>query len=371
MAIVELAGIVKYYGRHRAVENVTIDIRDGEFVSLLGGSGCGKTTILRLIAGFETPTAGSIRINGADVAGVPPNRRGVGMVFQNFALFPNMTAAQNIGFGLKVRGRPRQERQAQVMELLHLIHMEEYAARYPHQLSGGQQQRVALARALAPHPRVLLLDEPLSALDAQIRVRLRAEIRAIQRQLGIATLYVTHDQEEALSLSDRVVVMRDGCIEQEGTPFQIYHRPASTFVASFIGTLNVLPGTVRDASAGTLLVEGHEIRTAGPLAAQSGEGVSVAVRPEAIHVLNGASPANQFSGRLAGVLFLGSIVRLVLEVGSMELLVDTFNDPHLVLPTIGSMLRIGFSEEAATILGRGQVVMTNAANREPPRAVRS
>ena len=218
MAFVELTDVVKRFGKHVAVQSFTLAVEEGEFVSFLGGSGCGKTTTLRMIAGFETPTEGSIRIGGAEMVDMPPNRRGVGMVFQNYALFPNMTARQNIGFGLKVEGKTAAEIEERVAEMLDLIHMEEFAGRYPWQMSGGQQQRVALARALAVKPRVLLLDEPLSALDAKIRVRLRAEIRSIQRKLGITTIYVTHDQEEALSISDRIVVMRDGRIEQVGTP---------------------------------------------------------------------------------------------------------------------------------------------------------
>ena len=224
-----------------------------------------------MIAGFETPTAGKILIEGTDVVQMPPNRRGVGMVFQNYALFPNMTAGQNIGFGLKVAGRHPEERERRVGEMLALIHMEDYRDRYPHQMSGGQQQRVALARALAVHPSVLLLDEPLSALDAKIRVRLRAEIRAIQQKLAITTIYVTHDQEEALSISDRIVVMKDGRIEQVGTPFDIYNRPATAFVASFIGSSNLLRATVVDPVRGRVVLDGQEITAAGSVPGLPGE----------------------------------------------------------------------------------------------------
>ena len=273
MAFVELIDVEKIFGRHAAVDRFSLSVEEGEFVTFLGGSGCGKTTTLRMIAGFETPTRGSILIKGGDVVEVPPNRRGVGMVFQNYALFPNMTAGQNIGFGLKVAGRHAEETQRRVREMLALIHMEELEGRYPHQMSGGQQQRVALARALAIHPSVLLLDEPLSALDAKIRVRLRTEIRAIQRKLGITTIYVTHDQEEALSISDRVVVMKDGRIEQVGTPFEIYNTPATAFVASFIGSSNVLEAIVVDPARGSASVDGQEILTAHPLPAGIGEEV--------------------------------------------------------------------------------------------------
>ena len=216
MAFLELTGIQKRFGEVAAVQNFDLAAEAGEFVSFLGPSGCGKTTTLRMIAGFERPTAGTIVVNGTDITHKAPNQRNVGMVFQSYALFPNMTVADNVGFGLKVRKRPKDQIRKRVGELLELIHLPDKAGRYPWQLSGGQQQRVALARALAIEPQVLLLDEPLSALDAKIRVSLRNEIRAIQRQLGITTVYVTHDQEEALSLSDRIVVMSEGRIEQIG-----------------------------------------------------------------------------------------------------------------------------------------------------------
>src|SRR5919199_1176425 len=254
MAFLELSGINKVFSSASApaVESFDLNVERGEFVSFLGPSGCGKTTTLRMIAGFEMPTAGAIRINGADVTFTPPNQRKVGMVFQSYALFPNMTIAENIGFGLKVAKKPAAEIRQRVEEMLKLIHLPQLGSRYPYQLSGGQQQRVALARALAIKPQVLLLDEPLSALDAKIRVSLRNEIRAIQRQLGITTVYVTHDQEEALSLSDRVVVMNEGRIEQIGTPFEIYNFPQTSFVASFVGTLNVIPARVIDPAAGRI-----------------------------------------------------------------------------------------------------------------------
>ena len=241
MSFLTLTGVQKTFpGGTVAVEDFNLDAVRGEFVSFLGPSGCGKTTTLRMIAGFEKPTAGTIVVDGTDITYRNPNQRNVGMVFQSYALFPNMSVADNIGFGLKVRKRPKAEITKRVGELLELIHLEGRADRFPWQMSGGQQQRVALARALAIEPQVLLLDEPLSALDAKIRIVLRKEIRAIQRQLGITTVYVTHDQEEALSLSDRVVVMSDGRIEQIGTPSEIYNFPSTAFVASFVGTLNLV-----------------------------------------------------------------------------------------------------------------------------------
>src|SRR4029078_820710 len=244
MSFLELTNVQKRFGETSAVADFNLGAEKGEFVSFLGPSGCGKTTTLRMIAGFEQPTSGTITIDGRDITRVPPNPRNVGMGFHSYALFPNMSVADNIGFGLKVRKRPSDQIRKRVAELLETVNLPEKGDRYPYQLSGGQQQRVALARALAFEPQVLLLDEPLSALDAKIRVALRHEIRAIQRQLGITAVYVTHDQEEALSLSDRVVVMSEGRMEQVGTPFEIYNFPTTAFVASFVGTLNVLPGVV-------------------------------------------------------------------------------------------------------------------------------
>ena len=239
MAFLSLRNVRKVFpnAQNAAVEDFSLDVKQGEFVSFLGPSGCGKTTTLRMVAGFEAPTAGSIVMDSKDISAERPNQRNIGMVFQSYALFPNMTVADNIGFGLKVKGAPKQEVKQRVDEMLALIKLEQLGGRYPYQLSGGQQQRVALARAIAIRPKLLLLDEPLSALDAKIRVALRNEIRAIQRQLGITTVYVTHDQEEALSLSDRVVVMNLGVIEQVGAPFEIYNFPTTAFVASFVGKL--------------------------------------------------------------------------------------------------------------------------------------
>ena len=242
MSFLTLTDISKTFKDTAAVVDFNLDVTRGEFVSFLGPSGCGKTTTLRMIAGFETPTTGSITINGEDVTYRPPNRRNVGMVFQSYALFPNMTVAGNIGFGLKVTKTPAAEIQKTVAEMLDVIHLPELGARYPYQLSGGQQQRVALARALAIHPQVLLLDEPLSALDAKIRVELRSEIRRIQQELGITTVYVTHDQEEALSLSDRIVVMNAGRVEQIGPPFEIYNYPRTTLRGVLHRAVEPAPG---------------------------------------------------------------------------------------------------------------------------------
>src|SRR5215510_12673934 len=262
MAFLEIQSLRKSFGSNTVVQSFDLAIERGEFISLLGPSGCGKTTVLRMVAGFETPTSGSIRIDGKEIVGLRPNQRKVGMVFQAYALFPNMTVANNVAFGLKVGGKSAAEIGQRVDEMLKMIKLPHLADRYPYQLSGGQQQRVALARALAIKPQVLLLDEPLSALDAKIRVSLREEIKAVQRNLGITTIYVTHDQEEALSMSDRIVVMNEGRVEQIGTPFEIYNFPRTRFVASFVGTLNILRGRVTDAAGGRIVVDDQEISTA-------------------------------------------------------------------------------------------------------------
>lgn len=335
-----------------AVEDFNLQVERGEFVSFLGPSGCGKTTTLRMIAGFENPTSGTITINGADITHIPANKRKIGMVFQSYALFPNMTVGDNIGFGLRVAHRPKTEIVPRVNEMLKLIHMGDKGKRYPAQLSGGQQQRVALARALAIKPQVLLLDEPLSALDAKIRVSLRTEIRAIQRQLGITTIYVTHDQEEAMSLSDRIVVMSDGRIEQIGTPFEIYNFPTTDFVASFVGTLNRLQARVVEPSSGQLEVEGQRFYAAGPLTnLMAGEDCAVAVRPEMIS-LNGAGgpESNHLQGVVEDTTFLGSIVRTRVRLQENVISMDTFNQPHLALPARQSRITMAFPREAVLVL---------------------
>ncbi len=281
-------------------------------------------------------------MDGTDITYRAPNQRNVGMVFQSYALFPNMTVADNIGFGLKVRKKPKADIARRVEELIALMHLEGRAGRFPYQMSGGQQQRVALARALAIEPQVLLLDEPLSALDAKIRIVLRKEIRSIQRQLGITTVYVTHDQEEALSLSDRVVVMSDGNVEQIGTPSEIYNFPATPFVASFVGTLNLVPAGVIDPATGRVSVGGQEIRTSKAITdARAGDRITLALRPEGIGLGEGDPGENRLRGTIDDISFLGSIVRLRLSVegdagaAPSEVSLDTFNEPHLALPPIG------------------------------------
>ena len=349
MGFLALTNISKAFANNVAVHDFNLDVERGEFVSFLGPSGCGKTTTLRMIAGFELPTTGSIVVNGADITYRPPNQRNVGMVFQSYALFPNMTVAGNVGFGLKIARRPQAEIDRTVAEMLDVIHLPDMGSRYPHQMSGGQQQRVALARALAIHPQVLLLDEPLSALDAKIRVELRTEIRRIQRQLGITTIYVTHDQEEALSLSDRIVVMNAGRVEQVGGPFQIYNYPATPFVASFVGTLNLLQAIVRDPAEGVFEVDGQTFRAGCEKdGLTAGQEVKLALRPEIIS-MDPEPGANTLSGQVESVVFLGSIVRTRLNLGANNLFFDTFSHPRLVLPQLGDTITVGFPAEACLL----------------------
>ena len=351
MSYLTLTDVQKRFGEFSAVQDFTLSAEKGEFVSFLGPSGCGKTTTLRMIAGFEQPTSGTITIDGRDITRVPPNRRNVGMVFQSYALFPNMNVADNIGFGLKVRKRPADQIRKRVEELLEIVNLSDKGNRFPYQLSGGQQQRVALARALAFEPQVLLLDEPLSALDAKIRVALRGQIRDIQRQLGITTVYVTHDQEEALSMSDRVVVMSEGRMEQVGTPFEIYNFPSTAFVASFVGTLNVLAGVVTDAANGQLTLSGQPVRIGRSFEGNLGREVTVALRPEMVS-LGTEGGANRLTGKVTDVSFLGSIVRLRVRLGDAGpvVVLDEFNEPTLKLPELEETVTITFPEDGPLVL---------------------
>lgn len=352
MPFLEINDVRKKFAMTTAVEDFNLQVERGEFVSFLGPSGCGKTTTLRMIAGFEMPDSGQIRLNGTDITYRPPNQRNVGMVFQAYALFPNMTVAGNIGFGLKVAKKSSSEIAQRVTEMLGLIKMAKFGDRYPYQLSGGQQQRVALARALAIKPQVLLLDEPLSALDAKIRVSLRQEIKAIQRQLGITTVYVTHDQEEALSLSDRVVVMSEGRVEQIGTPFQIYNFPQTPFVASFVGTLNLICGTIADPATGCIEMDGQEIYASKPIEnAVRGDAIAVALRPEIISLDGSTGEGNKLRGTIEDINFLGSIVRIRVRFKDNSVYFDKFNNPHLSLPQVSSPVTVSFPREAVLVMG--------------------
>ncbi len=346
-----LSNISKEYGSTTVVQDFNLEVEKGEFVSFLGPSGCGKTTTLRMVAGFEIPTTGMITIDGQDITKNAPNQRNVGMIFQAYALFPNMTVAQNIGFGLQIRRESKSVIKQRVEEMLALIRLEQHADKYPFQLSGGQQQRVALARALANQPQVLLLDEPLSALDAKIRVQLRAEIRAIQRKTGITAIFVTHDQEEALSISDRVVVMYEGKMEQVGTPFEIYNFPQTAFVANFVGTLNTAAAEVTDPSKGLISIDGVQMESAEDLKdKQQGDKVTIAIRPERFSFASDGKKANVMDCRIENITFLGSVVRIRVSIGDTKFNMDTFNNPFLELPKIGDTSQVTCSREAVLVL---------------------
>ena len=340
MSFLDITSLEKFFGANRVVKDFNLSVEKGEFISLLGPSGCGKTTVLRMIAGFEQPTSGTIRIDGQDVTGIRTSRRNIGMMFQAYALFPNLTVADNVGFGLKVAGAPRADRERRVAEMLQLISLPDLGGRYPFQLSGGQQQRVALARALAPKPRVLLLDEPLSALDAKVRVSLRTEIREIQRELGITTIFVTHDQEEALSISDRIVVMHQGIADQVGAPFEIYNRPATRFVAGFVGTLNLMEVEVIDAEKGVARIAGTPIALGRPLPRSK---ATLAARPETIRLGREEGRDTVLTGTITDVNFLGSVIRLRADIGGQVIDFDTFNAPDAPPPIPGTEVELSLS----------------------------
>ena len=352
MPYLELHELRRSFGPVVALNGIDASLETGEFLSLLGPSGCGKTTALRLVAGFDRPDSGRIIVDGKDITRVSPNRRDMGMVFQAYSLFPNMTAEQNVEFGLKIRRRKRVSRRQRVGELLELVGLGHAAKRYPHQLSGGMQQRVALARALAIEPRVLLLDEPLSALDAKVRVQLREEIRRIQTQLGITTIYVTHDQEEALSISDRVAVMSAGSVEQVGTPAEMYGAPATPFVAEFIGTMNRLEGTVLESSTGEVGYGGLRVRVDAARGRPHAEQVVVLVRPEVVEldpVDDGGAPQGSVVGEVVSHTFLGSVTRVKVAGPGGEIAADVSTVRAESLP-VGRRVRASFPPESARVL---------------------
>ena len=322
MAEVTLENVAKAYGDVTALSGIDLAIRDGEFFTLVGPSGCGKTTTLRAIAGFEAPGRGVIRFDGAGMAGVPPEERDVGIVFQSYALFPHMDVAENVGYGLRFRdppgGVPKRKR---VEELLELVDLAGFGDRDPDELSGGQQQRVALARALAPGPELLLLDEPMSALDARLRERLRIQVREIQQRLGITTIYVTHDQAEALAVSDRVAVMNDGRVEQVGTPKDVYRRPATRFVAEFVGDNNVFSGPVRERDGGSAVdVDGTSFRVPDA----RGDRATFCVRPES---LVADAETNRFTAEVRAVEFLGEAFKVHLDWHGREIVLRAEEEP--------------------------------------------
>jgi spermidine/putrescine ABC transporter ATP-binding subunit len=329
VARVTLQGLVKTFGAEKIIDHVDLEINDGEFLTLLGPSGCGKTTTLRIVAGFLSPDTGRVLFNGKDMTRVPTQSRKLGMVFQDYALFPHLTVADNVNFALRTRGAPRADIERRVKELLSLIRLPTLAHRYPAELSGGQQQRVAIARALAHTPDVLLMDEPLGALDLKLREAMQDELHSIQRQLGITTIYVTHDQEEALSLSHRIALMRGGRIEQLGTPREIYARPRTAFCAFFLGKVNFLPGYVRERIGDSYRVLVGSETLVCPLTAQQchfehGAPVVLGIRPEHLSLDDTPQPAdrNVLRGQIKREKFIGKIVQFDVVVGTATLVVD-------------------------------------------------
>ncbi|MFQ5958693.1 MAG: ABC transporter ATP-binding protein [Alphaproteobacteria bacterium] len=312
-----LDGIAKTFGSVVAVRDVNLDLPDGELISFLGPSGCGKTTLLRLIAGLETPSAGRVLLDGEDITDRPTHRRNVGMVFQSLALFPHLTVGENIAYGPRIRGADKGAQRAKVGELLDLVRLAGVAERHVAQLSGGQQQRVAMARALALEPELFLLDEPLSALDAKLREAMQLELRLLQQRLGITTIVVTHDQREAMTMSDLVVVMGDATVQQVGPPLAIYRNPANAFVADFIGTSNLLDGVASGADEVT--IGGERFAVAGlPEGVGGGDAVTVSVRPEDVHVVPGAETgANRLGGTVTFVRDVGASVETYLDCGGV------------------------------------------------------
>ena len=322
-AVIEVEGLTKRFGDFVALADVSFHVSEGEFVTLLGASGCGKSTTLRIIAGYLQQTSGRVYIDSEEISGLPPQKRNIGMVFQNYALFPHLTVRENIAFGLKVRRRPTAEIKARVDELLAITALGGFGERRPHQLSGGMQQRVALARALAFHPRILLMDEPLGALDVKLRKSMQAELKRLQRELGVTTIYVTHDQEEALSMSDRLVVMNAGRTAQIGTSEEVYLRPNSTFVADFVGTSNLLRGGVVDGVGSTACrVRVGQATVVAPEVPHAAELGSVFVlRPEFVHIVSRSSSVpepNRFEGTVSSVTFMGSWARVTVDVPALE-----------------------------------------------------
>ncbi|MHA6760405.1 ABC transporter ATP-binding protein [Streptacidiphilus sp. PAMC 29251] len=345
-ATVEFRGLRRSYGATTALDGLDLTVQPGELLALLGPSGCGKTTALRMVAGFERPDSGAVLVDGADITGIPAHRRDAGMVFQSYSLFPHLNARDNVAFGLRMRKTPTAERRRRADELLELVGLPQYGDRYPHQLSGGQQQRIALARALALRPRVLLLDEPLSALDAKVRLNLREEIGRLQKELGITTLFVTHDQEEALSMADRVAVMHAGRLEQCATPAELYARPSTAFVAEFVGTMNRIPGRIGD-DTGTVEVLGRRLPVDGARTGPN-QDVEVLVRPENVQL----TAQGGGGAVVVGSTFLGSVTRLAVQLtDGREIKVDLSTHDAAALPA-GTGVTVDLSERPVLVASR-------------------
>jgi spermidine/putrescine transport system ATP-binding protein len=357
VAAISIDGVSKRFGDVVAVQDVSLDIAEGEFITLLGPSGCGKTTTMRMIAGFEEPDAGRILLRGDDVVGVPPNKREVNMCFQHYALFPHMSVGSNIAYGLKLKKVPKAERQQRVEEMLALVGLAGYTERKPAQLSGGQQQRVALARALVNRPAALLLDEPLGALDVKLRKQMQLELKRIQHELGTTFVYVTHDQEEALSMSDRIAVMKDGVIEQLGTPRDVYEHPATPFVADFVGVLNALAFRVDETSGADAIMRlGDRDRVIVPAggSVEQGAQLLVAVRPERVrvHVADvAANGGSRVAGRVDDVVYLGTLTQFhIATAAGATIVAHRLSDEDTASIDRGQAVTLTWDREDASIL---------------------
>ena len=351
---ITLDSLVKRYGEHCAVNNVSLEIGDGEFFTLLGPSGCGKTTLLRMLAGFNYPNSGDILFDGKSIVNTPPHQRETGMVFQNYALFPHLTVSENIKYGLKARKMPADQMQKRVDDILSVVKLDGLERRYPKELSGGQQQRVALARALVIRPRVLLMDEPLSNLDAKLRVNMREEIRHIQLRLGITTIYVTHDQEEAMAISDRIAVFSDGSMQQMDTPWNIYYQPANRFIAEFMGACSLLhfKAENKDGNRTHGTIHGHEF-TLENRALPLGESTLLMLRPDSIDIApqsESAAKENAFPGTVQEGCFLGSYISYQVEALGMHIRVDVGNSrTHRLMPK-GTEVTLSFTPDAPVVV---------------------
>lgn len=357
MSDIRLDELSRRYGDHKAVDNVSLHIAEGEFYSLLGPSGCGKSTTLRMVAGFVAPSAGRILIGGQDVTALPPERRDIGIVFQNYAIFPHMSVAENIAFGLKLRKKSRDEIARAVRGALAQVGLTGFEDRYQRNLSGGQQQRVALARVLVTQPRILLLDEPLSALDKALREEMKFWIKDLQQRLGITTIYVTHDQDEALTMSDRIGVMRAGRVEQSGTPREIYEKPATLFVTTFIGQSNILDVSVagRANQHAIAQLEGQQVAAEAGEQMREGTDAHLIIRPENILIGEEIARLNlpSFNAEVLDEIFQGAMVRYRLRIGGQELVAERQNQAHLARWKTGDSVAIGWDPSRARLLPVG------------------